>query len=51
MLTCSVNLQEINRKLMDFPSALGKDTSFHEATPGTRFGSRFEPHTAFQELC
>lgn len=51
MLICIANLQEINRKLSGFPSYLGKERSFHEATPGTRFGSRFEPHKAFQELC
>lgn len=46
-----VTHQEINRKLLGFPSYLGKETSFHAVTPGTHFGSRFEPHMTFQELC
>lgn len=50
MLICIVNLQEINRKLLGFPSYLGQETSFHEATPGMYFSSRFEPHKAFESF-
>lgn len=50
MLMSIVHLQE-NRGELGFPSYLGKETSFCEASPGTHFGSRFEPHTAFQGLC
>lgn len=40
-----------NRGFLGFPNYLGKEPSLWEASPGTHFGSRFEPHMTFQGLC